>query len=79
KVLTNPTFKEKAPHWEKMYNQILNYGHSLPVAASFSPIQDRLIFYLSKMLSGELTPQDALNKAAEEAVNIMKEAGEYGA
>ncbi|KPJ85696.1 MAG: hypothetical protein AMS17_14020 [Spirochaetes bacterium DG_61] len=76
-VLLNEEFASSAPHWKTMYDVILKYGKAKPLLVSFPQIEEILINYLSKALAGEMSPQDALDAAAEEAREAMEAAGEY--
>ena len=76
-VLLNQDFASAAPHWQTMYDVILNYGKAKPLLISFPQIEEILINYLSKALASEMTPKDALDEAAEETIEALESAGEY--
>jgi multiple sugar transport system substrate-binding protein len=69
-VFEDPEVKPLIPFYKTFLEQ-LKYAGSRPSIPAYSKIAEKIILYLHKALTLEMTPKEALDKAAEEVIKIL--------
>lgn len=69
-VLTDADLTSKLPYWKQIYTS-LTHAKSRPRVPQWSGISDSLALDLSRALSGQASPQDALDSSQQKVTDLM--------
>lgn len=72
-TFTDKDLIDSLPYWEQEYVS-LNEARSRPRIPQWSGISDSLALELSRALSGERSPQDALDASQDKITQLMSDA-----
>lgn len=71
KLFTDPEIVERYPYFPELVNSIKNSA-SRPALPEYAAVSGILQNYLSRMLRGQLSPEDAMQAAARETRELLK-------